>query len=55
MLDRSKTATTMHTDMVIGRVERTRTTLTLTAQGQPPRNTKEVVAAQSAAIAALSA
>jgi hypothetical protein len=43
--DRSRPAPTLHTDMTIGRLERTATTLTLSPQGLPPRNTRDVIAA----------
>jgi len=46
--DRSKVAMALHTDFVIGHLQRDQSTLTLTPQGAPPTNVREVIAAITA-------
>lgn len=46
--DRSKVAMTLHTDFVIGRLQRDRSTLTLVPHGAPPTSAREVIAAITA-------
>jgi len=46
--DKSATSIVLHTDMVIGTLERSATQLTLTPAGMPPNNTRDVIAAMSA-------